>query len=123
MRSGKEHSDPELVVEAQREHFDPDVEGGRKEGEGGGGQADVKSNNPDLTGGEKFKTESKADWQEKTNWLEESPEKQKKEHEKNEKIENKYSKPGSSPDFVLLCVSFIPAFGMVFCVCSIFLIV
>ena len=43
LRSGGEHCDLELAVE----------ERGRRKEEGGGGQADTKSTNPHLTGGEK----------------------------------------------------------------------
>ena len=52
-RSGGEHSDPELTVEVWRGTLRSRAcSGGRKE-EGGGGQADTKSTNPHLTGGEK----------------------------------------------------------------------
>ena len=52
--SGGEHCDLELVVEVKRGA----EEGGRRKEEGGrrkegGGQADIKSNNPHLTGREK----------------------------------------------------------------------
>ena len=76
LRSGGEHSDPELRWRSGGDHFDPEVavqvrrgklrsracswgpaeEGGGRRTEEAGGQADIKSNNLHLTGGKKSST-------------------------------------------------------------------
>ena len=50
--SGGEHGDLELAVEV-RQKKEEEAGGRRRKEEEGGGQADIKSNNPHLTGGEK----------------------------------------------------------------------
>ena len=59
LRSGGEHSDPELAVRVRRGTLALAVEvrggGGGEGGGGGGGTADIKSNNPHLTGREKHR--------------------------------------------------------------------
>ena len=61
---GKEHCDIALAVEVRRVRLDhcdhelaveaPEEEEEEKEDEEAGGTADIKSNNPHLTGGEKY---------------------------------------------------------------------